>query len=283
MAAGGRKSEYGRNWSVLEFPGPGRAASAARKVRAPLARPRALGTLRSPGTAAPGIARMWSLRRWLSTSRWGLRTGNGFKITKEKRTVRGSFQGLGEVCSPSSARGVAQSPPPSGSWKPGPLRDALSDLSGPACVSRHENRIAHLCGGPVCLSGVSSALRGQDDGDPPVPDADGLRMWKSRLAKPSGSSPVSQHGVWLLVDAHFYSDSSVWPGFPGGVHASVERTVFLLYKLRVFPKRCAIESRDRRGVPECRRRFRCLASSSSAIDLSFLIMSSVFQRFNLLG
>lgn len=118
MAAGGRKSEYGRNWSVLEFPGPGRAASAARKVRAPLARPRALGTLRSPGTAASGIARMWSLRRWLSTSRWGLRTGNGFKITKEKRTVRGSFQGLGEVCSPSSARGVAQSPPPSGSWKP---------------------------------------------------------------------------------------------------------------------------------------------------------------------
>lgn len=195
------------------------------------------------------------------------------------RLFSGSWRGLQSLVCPWGG----SEPSPIRELEAGPLRDALSDLSGPACVSRHENRIAHLRGGPVCLSGVSSALRGQDDGDPPVPDADGLRMWKSRLAKPSGSSPVSQHGIWLLVDAHFYSDSSVWPGFPGGVCASVERTVFLLYKLRVFPKCCAIESRDRRGVPECRRRFRCLVSSTSAVDLSFLIMSSVFQRFNLLG
>lgn len=68
MTEGGRKSEYGRNWSVLEFPGPGSAALPAGKVCAPLAPPRALGTLRSPGTAALGVARMRGLHRWLSTS-----------------------------------------------------------------------------------------------------------------------------------------------------------------------------------------------------------------------
>lgn len=154
VIAGGGKSEYGRNERVLEFPGSGRAALPAGKIRAPPD---------GQGSGDPLLtvhSRTWRSQDGVSSQvvvyeqvgpenqKW-LRDYEG-----KDRTVRGSFQDLGEVCSPSSARGVAQSPPSSGSWKPRPLRDELIVSCGPTCVFRHENRMIHLRGRTVCLSNV---------------------------------------------------------------------------------------------------------------------------------
>lgn len=162
VTAGGRKSEYGRNQRVLEFPGPGRAALPAGRVRAPLARPRALGTLRSPCTAAPGVARMWCLSQGVvqeqvgpDSQKW-LQDYEGKERTVCWRLFSGSWRGLPSlVC-------------PWGRSEPSLIRELEAGTSAPgaprllwprACFFRHGNRMIRLGGGPAGLSRVSCAAQ----------------------------------------------------------------------------------------------------------------------------